>query len=79
MSKAALPVMTCWYPATINPVRVGMYRVQDSTLSCNCCWMSARWNGSEWFSNLHSPPGYHTTHMFDVKRWRGMAAKGAKS
>lgn len=73
--KKARRRVTPWFPSSIKPVRAGLYEVQDHTMSCNCCWFTARWDGKEWFSNLHSPPGRYTTHLFgDVKRWRGIPA-----
>ena len=50
-----------------------MYRVQDRTMHCGCCWFDAHWNGREWHSDLLTR-GVFNTLLFDsqVKRWRGL-------
>lgn len=69
MSACAL---TPWFPASVSPVRAGMYRAQDTAMNCRCCWIELYWTGSEWRSDLLSP-GYWRTHFFtsQLRRWRG--------
>lgn len=75
--RAAEALLTPWFNfAEHRPARVGVYRVQDSTLRCGCCWIEARWNGREWHRRSHfAPEGTYTLCMFNVTRWRGLRAE----
>ncbi len=67
------PRLTPWFPHPKKPARAGMYRVQDHTMRCGCCWFDAHWNGREWHTDLLAK-GAFSTLLFDsqVKRWRGL-------
>jgi hypothetical protein len=70
------PRLTPWFWWTEKPARAGMYRVQDRTMNCGCCWFDAHWNGREWHTDLFTR-GVFNTLLFDsqVKRWRGLARR----
>ena len=70
------PQLTPWFPSATKPARAGMYRVQDRTMNCGCCWFDAHWNGREWHTDLFTR-GVFNTLLFDsqVKRWRGLAKR----
>lgn len=70
------PRLTPWFLSATKPARVGMYRVQDHTMRCGCCWFDAHWNGREWHTDLLTQ-GAFSTLLFDsqVKRWRGLAQR----
>ena len=80
--RGGRPRLTPWFPHTTKPARAGMYRAQDRTMNCGCCWFDAHWNGREWHTDLLTP-GTFSTLLFDsqLKRWRGLAQRpnvGAK-
>ncbi len=53
-----------------KPPKPGMYRIQDTTLNCACCWIDAKFNGSVWLSNLHCPKDIFMNIMNTrIKRW----------
>lgn len=66
--------LTPWFDPDIRPARPGMYRAQDTTMGCDCCWIDLYWTGSEWRSD-HNSPGYWRTHfsLSHLRRWRGAA------
>lgn len=75
MPKGA--ALSPWFPASINPARPGVYRVQDTSMGCGCCWIDARWNGADWHTACRCSGGkcnVWNTLMLNVKRWRGLAA-----
>jgi hypothetical protein len=76
MERRVRPRLTPWFPWSVRPVRAGMYRVQDHTMRCGCCWSDAHWDGKEWHSDLFTP-GVYRTMIFDsqMKRWRGLAER----
>lgn len=76
VERPVRPRLTHWFPHTTKPTRAGMYRVQDRTMNCGCCWFDAHWNGREWHTDL-STRGVFNTLLFDsqVKRWRGLAQR----
>lgn len=81
MSTPGMPPLSPWYPAAIKPARVGIYRVQDYTMSCHCCWIEAYWNGAEWHTRCRCFDrmcGRFNVLMLDVKRWRGLRANPNK-
>jgi hypothetical protein len=68
---------TPWYPASIKPVRVGMYEVNSFGLHSNSIFfLTGRyrwWNGSEWkvgswASSGNTIFGSHPSHL-----WRGLS------
>ena len=66
--------LTPWFPANTRPVRSGMYRIQDYTLNCGCCWIDARWDGKHWFTDLFTKGSFSKRLIRgQVKRWRGLA------
>ena len=71
------PRLTPWFPGTAKPARVGLYRAQDTTMNCGCCWFDLMWTGYEWRSELLTP-GRWSTHYFaqaHLKRWRGLVER----
>jgi hypothetical protein len=56
-----------------------MYRVQDRSMGCNCCYFMAHWDGHDWHTDLHTP-GCFRTLLFtsQLKRWRGLAQPAPK-
>ncbi len=53
-----------------TPPKPGMYRIQDHSVRCNCCWMEARFNGKIWLTNLHCPKDIFMMQMnSEVTRW----------
>lgn len=66
--------LTPWFPPHIKPVRVGLYRAQDTTMRCNCCHIYLHWDGEEWHSDMLTP-GRFRTYFFKghLRRWRGLS------
>jgi hypothetical protein len=53
-----------------------MYRYQDQSMRCGCCWCMAHWDGNDWHTDLFQR-GVFRTLLFKnhVRRWRGVAAQ----
>jgi hypothetical protein len=64
--------LTPWFPGNQKPFRVGVYRIQDYSLKCNCCWMNAHWNGEDWF---YADGRYLYLLILPktITRWRGLS------
>lgn len=71
---------TNWYPANTKPVRVGWYQIQNDTLRCNCCYMDAYWNGSEFVRFGRFADLLDVYEAFrGVTRWRGVSRPPAEA
>lgn len=77
---SAKPKLTPWFRPDQKPVRDGVYRAQDRTMNCHCCWIELEYRRGEWFSNLCEPDRF-STHFWqrDLKRWRGLAENPSPS
>lgn len=64
---------TPWFPADINPVRPGVYRVEKGF---GICW--AHWDGRRWshaYTQTMSPDAsvfVHNRYAHPVFKWRGL-------
>lgn len=68
--------LTEWFSGDVKPARVGMYRLQDRSMNCGCCWIEAHWDGRDWHTDLLSRGVFRTLFFSShVKRWRGLAEK----
>lgn len=68
--------LTPWFRPDQKPARDGIYRAQDTSMRCRCCWIELEWRGGEWFSETHGHNVF-ATHFFTsrLRRWRGLAER----
>ena len=59
---------TPWYPASVNPVRVGLYEVK---FVLDRRPILRRWNGERWTMRHTDMPTIFGQHRLD--KWRGLA------
>jgi hypothetical protein len=70
--------MTPWFPATINPVRVGIYECRRIEGAFHIITRKLRWNGIGWEYPAHNEIGLRDGHFArlsarDGDVWRGLA------
>lgn len=61
-----------WFQGTTNPVRRGVYRVQDHSMRCRCCYLELEWNGEDWHARLEGRGFNLLFFKSNVRRWRGL-------
>lgn len=71
--------LTPWFPATSKPRREGLYRVQDASTTCECCWIEAIWKDGDWWLYRRALGMNVRQHVRGVWRWRGLMLKANNS
>ena len=76
------PALTPWFPASLKPARIGLYRVKWRRLGegpAEWCW----WNGSRWAwsygTTKDALSDKETEGAHQHKLWRGLASNPARS
>jgi hypothetical protein len=76
VERLVRPRLTKWFPRPLKPSRAGMYRMQDNSMNCGCCWFDAHWNGREWHTDLFNSGIFNVLLPHGhVNRWRGLAQR----
>ena len=73
------PKLTPWYPASVKPVREGVYPTSIYYWRGEIEYGYSNWNGSRWSMQAATPHdakarGFFLNAARQDKRWRGLAA-----
>lgn len=71
--------LTPWFPASVKPIRNGVYQVETISMYGRCY---AMWNGRSWLEckrSIKGAAGGYFESWWQSRKWRGLAKSRRKS